>query len=60
MKNGAYGGKLLGAGGGGYFVLFARPFEKLHLLDYLKSKNLTVHKFRFEPQGIQTWVRRDC
>ena len=40
--------KLLGAGGGGYFIFYVRPFEKFHLLDYLKSKHLTVQKFRFE------------
>ena len=46
LANGALGGKLLGAGGGGYFIFYVRPFEKFHLLDYLKSKHLTVQKFR--------------
>ena len=41
LANGALGGKLLGAGGGGYFIFYVRPFEKFRLLDYLKSKNLT-------------------
>ena len=59
MKNGASGGKLLGAGGGGYFVFYVRPFKKFQLLNYLKSKNLTVQKFRFEPEGLKTWRRRD-
>ena len=58
-ENGASGGKLLGAGGGGYFVFFVRPFKKFQLLNYLKSKNLTVQKFRFEPEGLKTWRRRD-
>ena len=58
LANGALGGKLLGAGGGGYFVFYVRPFEKFSLLDYLKSKNLTVQKFRFEQEGLKTWSSR--
>lgn len=58
MENGASGGKLLGAGGGGYFIFYVRPFKKLQLLNYLKSKNLTMQKFRFEPEGLKTWRRR--
>ena len=37
-KHGALGGKLLGAGGGGYFLFYVPPFEKHHLLDYLEKK----------------------
>ena len=59
LKNGALGGKLLGAGGGGYFIFYVRPFEKFRLLDYLKSKNLVVQKFRFEPDGLKTWASRE-
>ena len=58
LANGALGGKLLGAGGGGYFVFYVRPFEKFRLLDYLKSKNLKVQKFRFEQDGLKTWSSR--
>jgi len=58
LANGALGGKLLGAGGGGYFIFYVRPFEKFRLLDYLKSKNLTVQKFRFEQHGLKTWSSR--
>ena len=58
LANGALGGKLLGAGGGGYFIFYVLPFEKFQLLDYLKSKNLTVQKFRFEQDGLTTWTSR--
>ena len=58
LANGALGGKLLGAGGGGYFIFYVRPFEKFRLLDFLKSKKLTVQKFRFEPDGLKTWSSR--
>ena len=59
MENGASGGKLLGAGGGGYFVFYVRPFKKFQLLNYLKSKNLTIQSFRFESEGLKTWRRRN-
>ena len=59
LDNGAVGGKLLGAGGGGYFIFYVRPFDKFRLLDYLKSKNLTVQQFRFESSGLKTWSSRE-
>jgi len=59
IKNGAAGGKLLGAGGGGFFIFYVDPFKKLTLMDYLKSKKLTLQPFRFELDGLQTWTSRD-
>jgi D-glycero-alpha-D-manno-heptose-7-phosphate kinase len=58
IENGASGGKLLGAGGGGYFVFYVPPFKKHKLTSYLKSKNLTLQPFRFEPSGLQAWSSR--
>ena len=58
LANGALGGKLLGAGGGGYFVFFVRPFEKFRLLDHLRSKNFAIQTFRFEHDGLKTWSSR--
>jgi len=59
LEHGALGGKLLGAGGGGYFIFYVRPFEKHRLLNYLKSKSLSVQPFRFEPEGLKTWSSRE-
>jgi len=59
LKNGAIGGKLLGAGGGGYFLFYVPPFEKLQLMNYLESMNLRAQPFRFEPDGLRTWVSRE-
>lgn len=58
-QNGAIGGKLLGAGGGGFFIFFSPPFQKHRLIEYLKSRALRVHPFRFEPNGLQTWSVRE-
>lgn len=59
LENGALGGKLLGAGGGGFFVFFVPPFRRSTLITYLESKKLRIHPFRFEPDGLKTWVFRE-
>ena len=59
IQNGALGGKLLGAGGGGFFIFYVSPFKKHKLITHLESKNLTVQPFCFEPQGLVTWRARD-
>ena len=59
MENGACGGKLLGAGSGGYFIFYTRPFKKFQFLVYVTSIGLMIERFRFEPEGLKTWVCRD-
>ena len=49
LKNGAIGGKLLGAGGGG-FLLFYAPEEK-HKKIVSALSDLSCQGFSFEPQG---------
>jgi D-glycero-alpha-D-manno-heptose-7-phosphate kinase len=46
---GALGGKLLGAGGGGFMILFARPSEQPRIKE--KLHRLLRIPFRFENQG---------
>lgn len=58
MENGATGGKLLGAGGGGFLLFYCPPFEKHRLMQYFKSRSLQVRPFRFEPDGLQAWTVR--
>jgi D-glycero-alpha-D-manno-heptose-7-phosphate kinase len=54
-ENGALGGKILGAGGGGY-LLFYCPFQKKHLIaEALENAGGQVVKFSFEPRGLQIW-----
>ena len=59
LENGASGGKLLGAGGGGFFVFYVSPFKKNALIAYLKAKNLKIQPFRFELDGLKTWTSRE-
>jgi D-glycero-alpha-D-manno-heptose-7-phosphate kinase len=58
--HGAIGGKLLGAGGGGFFLFYASPFRKHELIAYLQTSGLEIRPFRFEPQGLQSWTVREC
>jgi D-glycero-alpha-D-manno-heptose-7-phosphate kinase len=57
-NNGAVGGKLLGAGGGGYFLFFVRPFERYALITALQDKGLHCSRIAFEENGLRTWKSR--
>jgi len=59
LQNGAVGGKLLGAGGGGFFLFYVQPFDKLKLMSWLESKNLKYTPFVFEENGLQSWTVRE-
>jgi D-glycero-alpha-D-manno-heptose-7-phosphate kinase len=59
LQNGAVGGKLLGAGGGGFFLFYVQPFDKLKLMSWLESKNLKYTPFVFEEKGLQSWTVRE-
>jgi D-glycero-alpha-D-manno-heptose-7-phosphate kinase len=56
--HGAVGGKLLGAGGGGYFLFFVRPFERYPLISALEQKGLRCSRIAFEENGLRTWKSR--
>jgi D-glycero-alpha-D-manno-heptose-7-phosphate kinase len=51
MASGALGGKLLGAGGGGFLLLFVAPENQPKVREALK--NLLEVKFNFETGGSQ-------
>lgn len=59
IKNGANGGKLLGAGGGGYFLFYVPPFNLHKLLKWLDKNNLKNTIFKFESRGLQSWTVRE-
>lgn len=59
LCNGAVGGKLLGAGGGGFFLFYVPAFQKHRLIEWLESQCLTIHPFCFEPQGLRSWSVRE-
>jgi len=54
-NNGAYGGKILGAGGGGY-ILFYVPLKKRNtLVRTLEDEGGEMMNFYFEDKGTQVW-----
>lgn len=59
LRNGALGGKLLGAGGGGFFLFYVPPFQKHDLLTYLNNEGLGVRPFQFEQEGLRAWSARE-
>jgi len=59
IKNGAIGGKLLGAGGGGYFLFYVPAFEKHRLMHWIKESKLNYAPFRFEETGLKSWTVRE-
>jgi D-glycero-alpha-D-manno-heptose-7-phosphate kinase len=55
MREGALGGKVTGAGGGGY-ILFYCDFTRQHrLAEALTRMGGVVTPFAFEPRGLTTW-----
>jgi D-glycero-alpha-D-manno-heptose-7-phosphate kinase len=58
INNGAIGGKILGAGGGGCFLFFVPPFNRLNVINYLISLGLNVKPFIFEKNGLKSWKTR--
>ncbi|MCG8352418.1 MAG: GHMP kinase [Chloroflexales bacterium] len=56
QKHGAWGGKITGAGGGG-FMVFACPFERrLELERVLSEAGVVVRPFSFVTHGVQSWA----
>ncbi len=59
LCHGAVGGKLLGAGGGGFFIFYVPPFRKHELMKHLGDVGLKIQPFRFEAQGLCAWSARE-
>ncbi|NIV92210.1 GHMP kinase [candidate division KSB1 bacterium] len=54
-EHGALGGKILGAGGGGYLLLFCE-FDKKHIVaEQLEKLGGQIVEFTFDRYGLQTW-----
>jgi D-glycero-alpha-D-manno-heptose-7-phosphate kinase len=55
MANGALGGKLIGAGGGGFLMFYAE--DKGCLRNAMRERGLTEVRFRFEPEGTKILIQ---
>jgi len=59
LENGAIGGKLLGAGGGGYFLFYTPSKNRISLINWIKEKGLLYTPFIFEQNGLKSWKVRE-
>jgi D-glycero-alpha-D-manno-heptose-7-phosphate kinase len=55
MKSGAYGGKVSGAGGGGFMIFTINPTKRINLINALNQFNGRVLGFHFSDHGCQGW-----
>lgn len=55
VKAGAYGGKVSGAGGGGFMFFTIDPAKRLDLINTLDSFSGRVLNFHFSDNGCQGW-----
>ena len=58
IKNGALGGKLLGAGGGGCFLFYVKPEDRNRIIKIMNDLGLKLIPFVFENKGINSWKTR--
>jgi D-glycero-alpha-D-manno-heptose-7-phosphate kinase len=52
---GALGGKITGAGGGGYMLLYCRYDRKHVIAEKMTEMGCQIHEVALEPFGLQTW-----
>jgi D-glycero-alpha-D-manno-heptose-7-phosphate kinase len=55
MKNGALGGKIIGAGGGGFFMFYAE--DKIKLRHAMLKEGLEEIRFRFDFEGTKVVIQ---
>ena len=59
LQNGALGGKLLGAGGGGYFLFYTNNSKRNRLISWIDSlENISFTPFKFDQEGMASWKAR--
>jgi D-glycero-alpha-D-manno-heptose-7-phosphate kinase len=55
-QHGAIGGKITGAGGGGYMLFYCLPGRRHLVVDRLRSMGLEEAEFAFDRNGLTTWT----
>ena len=56
IEAGASGGKISGAGGGGFMVFYCPGNSRYNVIDALKAKGVTHQPYTFQTQGLETWT----
>lgn len=55
LAAGALGGKLLGAGGGGFFLFYVQPQHRRAVTEKVRALGCRTTDFRFESNGVTSW-----
>lgn len=58
IAHGALGGKILGAGGGGFFMFFVPPFQQYRVFDVMSRHGYRCERVMFEEGGLCSWRTR--
>jgi D-glycero-alpha-D-manno-heptose-7-phosphate kinase len=56
LQNGATGGKISGAGGGGFMIFYAPYIHKYALIKKLSALGGTVMNYTLTSEGLKTWT----
>lgn len=59
QQQGATGGKISGAGGGGFMMFYCPKDSRLNIIEALKKKGVAHCIYRFEKKGLQTWTSKE-
>ena len=55
MKNGATGGKISGAGGGGFVIFYCPNNSRVKVIEALRKFGGEPERYQFTTQGLTTW-----
>jgi D-glycero-alpha-D-manno-heptose-7-phosphate kinase len=55
MENGATGGKISGAGGGGFMIFYCPNNSRIKVIEALKKFGGEPERYQFTTQGLTTW-----
>jgi D-glycero-alpha-D-manno-heptose-7-phosphate kinase len=58
LANRAVGGKILGAGGGGYFLFYVAPFHRYQLSAAMEQEGYHCERISFDETGLVSWKTR--
>jgi D-glycero-alpha-D-manno-heptose-7-phosphate kinase len=55
-KSGATGGKISGAGGGGFMIFYCPNITRYNVINALQSFGGTCRNYLFTKEGLTTWT----
>ena len=56
QENGATGGKISGAGGGGFMIFYCPATTRFKVLESMLKIGCEFRRFQFVKKGVQTWI----